>query len=198
LQSRFFIFTINAMLFSIFSTKKTIHVFCLSVFLLCSCAKVENADKNENSPANQAANGSIQKNDAQTAKDDLEELEKIIKLPAAPEEATYREDDLNAQNKEPNANAAIEKRLTAVLKFSAADASRIVEQAAKYKPSATSEIEAEDWFPAELVAQSQLSGDETLKGETFAADDFFQSPYAHGNLTRIGNTNYFVLELSAF
>ncbi len=178
--------------------KKTIAVFCLSFFFLCSCAKIENGDKSKNSPANQTASGAAEINDAQATKDDLEELEKIIKLPAAPEEATYREDDLNAQNKEQNANAPAEKRLTAVLKFSAQDASRIVEQAAKYKPAQASEIEAEDWFPAELVAQSQLSGDETLKGEMFAADDFFQPPYAHGNLTRIRNTNYFVLELSTF
>ncbi len=194
MQSRFFIFTIDLM---IFSTKKTIRVFCLSVFLLCSCAKIENADKNENSPENQTANGAAQTNNALAAKDDLEELEKIIKLPAAPEETTYREEDLNTLNKEQNANAPEKKRLTAVLKFSAADASRIVEQAVKHKPAQPSEIEAEDWFPAELIAQSQLSGDETLKGETFAADDFFQPPYARGNLTRIGDTNYFVLELSA-
>lgn len=163
-----------------FSVKKTIGVFCLGIFVFAvSCSKNESANQNQNSQPTQM-------NAAQMAtKDDVEELGKIVRLQIMPEESTYREDDLNG------------KKLTAVLKFSAADAAQIVAQAEKYKPAAATEIEAEDWFPAELVAQSQLSGDETLRGALLAADDFFQSPYNNGKLTRVGETDYFILELTA-
>lgn len=164
-----------------FSFTKTFGVFFLGVFLLAACSKIENANRTESSQTNQS-------NDAQAIKDDVEELGKIVKLPLEPEEATYREENQSAPN---------EKKLTAVLKFSAADAAQIAVQAEKYKPAAAAEIEAEDWFPAELVAQSQLSGDETLKGFEFAANDFFQPPYENGKLTRVGETDFFVLELTA-
>ncbi len=70
-------------------------------------------------------------------------------------------------------------------------------QAGTYKPAAEADIDAETWFPAELIAQSQLSGDESLKGTAFAADDFLHEPYNQGKITRINDTNYFVLELTA-
>lgn len=160
-----------------FSAKNIIGTFWLGAFLLtASCAETDDANQNNNSSTAQA-------NAAQPAsRDDVEELGKIIKLPLAPEEATYRAD---------------EKKLTAVLKFSASDAAQIAAQAGRYKVAAPTEIETEDWFPAELVAQSQLSGDETLRGALFAADDFLQPPFAIGKLTRVGETNYFVLELAA-
>ena len=117
-------------------------------------------------------------------KDDIAELEKIIKLPFHPEEAIW----LSLPN---------EKKLVVVLKFSPEDANQIVQQAEKYQPATQSAVEADNWFPAELIAQSQLSGDETLKGNSHAANDFFQPPFTNGKITRIVDTNFFVLELTA-
>ncbi len=174
------------------SPKKFICVFCLSIFFATACSRIENANLAQ-SQANQTAN-----NNAQSVNDDVDELGKIIKLPLAPEEVTWREDDLNAQVSESKSAAQERKKLTAVLRFTDEDAAKIVAKTENNKTAKASEVEAEDWFPAELVAQSQLSGDETLKGSTFAAADFFQTPYNKGNITRINNTNYFVLELTTF
>lgn len=171
-----------------FLPKKIISVFCLGIFLLNGCSRIETANQNENSSlANQTANNSDEKNNPQAVKDDVEELGRVIKLPFTPEDVTWREDNL----KTPGG-----RKLTAILKFSAEDADNVVREAEKYKPGEASEIDAETWFPAELVAQSQLSGDESLKGATFAADDFLQTPFNKGKLTRIINTDYFVLELT--
>ena len=176
-----------------FFPKKFICVFCFSIFFASACTRVENVNVSQ-SQNNQSAN-----NNAQIVNDDVEELGKIIKLPLAPEEATWREDNLNAQAAgESKTSAQERKKLTAVLRFTDEDTAKIVAQTENNKSSKASEVEAEDWFPAELVAQSQLSGDETLQGSTFPADDFFQLPYAKGNITRINNTNYFVLELTTF
>lgn len=161
--------------------------FFLTVFLFSACVKNE-TDKNANLPTNKTANSA---NDNKIPpKDDVEELERIIKLPFHPEEATWRETDLNASNGE--------KKITVVVQFLAEDANKIIAQAEKYKPATAADIDAEDWFPAELIAQSQLSGDGNLKGKSYAANDFLEAPFTNGKITRIENTDYFVLELTSF
>jgi hypothetical protein len=137
------------------------------------------------------------KNEKSLAKDDIEELELTIKMPFHPEEALWREEPLGNQTNNNRLPAPNEKTLTAVLKFNPEEANKIVETAEKIKPAQPIEIEPERWFPPELIAQSQQSGNETIKGKTYAADEFFQSPYLQGKLTRIEGTNFFVLELFA-
>lgn len=161
--------------------------FLLSIFLLGACVNNE-ADKNANLSANKAVNYANE--NKIPPKDDVEELERIIKLPFHPEEATWRETDLNAPNGE--------KKLTVVLKFLSQEANTIIAQAEKYKPAEALDIDAEDWFPAELIAQSQLSGDGNLKGKSYAANDFLEAPFTNGKITRIDDTDYFVLELTSF
>ncbi len=136
----------------------------------------ENSNQNANTAAN-SANSNVA-----ATKDDLEEFGKIVKLPFTPEEVTWRETK--------------DKKIIAVLRFSAADAQNLIKQIEKQKQSAPVEINAENWFPPELIAKSQQSGDETLKGKEYAADDFFLAPFNKGKITRIDDTNYFILELS--
>jgi len=63
-------------------TKKIIGVFCLGAILLTACAKIENANQNDNSATNQTSAAQ------QATKDDVEELGRVIKLPFTPEETT--------------------------------------------------------------------------------------------------------------
>ena len=168
------------------SQAKSIVSLALSIFLLNACAG------NKTSNTNSFAQGVDSKTEV-VAKDDLEELGKIIKLPFVPEEATYSEVNLNDRNPPTN-----QKKFVAVLKFSAENANQIVAQAEKYNPPAPADIDAENWFPPELVAKSQETGDDFLKGVAYAANDFIQSPYINGRLMRINDTNYFVLELFSF
>ncbi len=167
-----------------FPAKKNLILLCLSGFLLNACSRIQSGNQNADS-AGVNTNQNGEKNNASPVKDDVGELGKIINLPVMPEEATWREE---------SANAPAERKLTAVVKFSAEDAGRIIEQAGNNKPPAAADIYAEAWFPAELIAQSQLSGDESLKGISIAADNFLQLPYNQGKITRVKDTNYFVLE----
>jgi len=137
-------------------------------------------------------------NDASLVKDDVEELGKIIKLPFEPEEVAWQDNNSNDNNGRNRVPAPNEKRIVAVLKFTSEDSNRLIIQAEKYAPAKSAVIDAENWFPVELIAQSQLSGDETLKGNFYAADDFFLEPFNKGKFTHIANTNYFVLELTSF
>ncbi len=84
------------------------------------------------------------------------------------------------------------------MKYSAEDAQTVVEQSDKSKPAFASDIDAESWFPPELVAKSQESGDENLKGTSYPANNFLQEPYKNGKLTRINDTDFFVLELTSY
>ncbi len=164
-----------------FFQAKLVFLFLTSLFLFSACGRSENANQKANS-ANQAANAD---SNSDSTKDDTEEFGRIVSLPYVPEETTWRE--TTSQNT---------KKLIAVLKFSASDAQAIVAQSEKYKPAAPAELEAENWFPPELIAKSQQSGDESLKGNAYAANDFISREYKDAKLTRINETNYFVLELT--
>lgn len=160
--------------------------FFLSVFFLGACSGNE-GEKNANLPANKAANYANE--NKIPPRDNVEELERIIKLPFHPEEATWRESGSGAPNGE--------KKMTVVLKLSSEDADKTIAQAETYNPAAAADVGAEDWFPAELIAQSQLSGSGNLRGKSYAANDFLQAPYTAGKITRVDDTDYFVLELTA-
>lgn len=169
-------------------------VCCAGILFLNACAE----NKNENRQLSKANQTNDEKTNANAARDDIEALGKIIKLPLAPEEAVWREDNLGKRNPENGEPSFNNKKLVAVLKYSQSDANQISAQAEKYKSPIPAAIDPENWFPAELVAKSQLSGDETLKGISYAANDYFQSPFVNGKLTRISDTDFFVLELTSF
>ena len=162
--------------------------------ILVGCNAGENQyDASQGSSANQSVNARVYNENANSVRDTVEELELTIKLPAHPEEVLWRED----KSGDSNNTAPASKKLTAILKFTAEDAAKIVAQAETHQPATHAQIETEIWFPAELKAQSELSGNETLRGNSYAAKDFLQPPYEAGKLTRLENSNYFVLELSS-
>ncbi len=155
-------------------------IFLGILFTSCSRQDFNSQNTNQSSNTNQAIENSS------STKDNTEGLEMIVKLPFEPQDAVWREEKSGKPN---------EGKLIAVLQFKSEDAEKIVAQSQTYKNPTPADISAESWFPAELIAQSQLSGDETLKGTTYAANDFLQSPYTDGKITRIQSSNYFILEL---
>ena len=166
-------------------------IFLTTFSASCSTQNSNLQNTNETANSNQSAENT------NSIKDNAEGLAMVIKLPFEPEDAVWREEKLGRQSE--NSRVAPpslgERKLTAVLQFKAEDAEKIAIQAQTYKQPVPAEIGAENWFPAELIAQSQLSGDETLKGATYAANDFFQTPYLDGRITRVQDSNYFILEL---
>ncbi len=177
------------------SSIRLFPILFLMIFLINGCREDGIGNNADTLAANDQS--AITKNDnANISKDDVEALDKVINLPIQPEEATWREDSLDRQNN--NLPVSKGKKLTGVLKFSAEDAQKLVEQVDKTKPAFASDVDAESWFPPELIAKSQESGDENLKGTSYAADDFLREPYKNGKITRINDTDYFVLELTSF
>ncbi|MBK7934592.1 MAG: hypothetical protein IPK01_14205 [Acidobacteria bacterium] len=118
------------------------------------------------------------------AKTNVEELGVLINIPYETDDIVWKEDETN-------------KKLVAVFRLMPTDSARLVAEAEKSRPSQPATISTESWFPAELIAQSSMSGDDTLSGKSYAASSFLQEPYKNGSVTRIDNTDYFVLDVSA-
>ncbi|MBK8464395.1 MAG: hypothetical protein IPL32_01060 [Chloracidobacterium sp.] len=140
---------------------------------------------NNNPNANSAIVNPTLEN-ANSAKTNVEELKLLVNVP-------YELEDEDIVWKE-NADR---KKLLAVIRFSTENANKIVAEAAIHQAPEYVTLSSEPWFPSELIAQSEMSGDDSLKGLAYAANSFFQEPYTSGRLVRIEDTDYFVLEMSA-
>ena len=154
-------------------------VLSIAVFISACSGPTGN---NENS-VNKTPNSSSNQANA-SAKTNVEELGVLINIPYVTEDIVWKELDSN-------------KKLIAVFRVSPADAARIVTEAEKIRPAQAVTISPESWYPAELIAQSAMSGDDTLSGRSFAANGFLQEPYKTGTITRVDTTDFFVLEVSA-
>jgi hypothetical protein len=153
-----------------------------------SCTDSRDANSNN---GNQA--GNVNAKHSNPVKDNAEELAALIKLPVLPEEKNderveWREETVNQKG----------RKLTAIIKYNEANTAQIIALAEKHKPAVPVELGVEDWYPEELTAQTQLSGNESLKATAYAANDFVNPPYSHGRLVRINESNFFVLELTTY
>ncbi len=125
------------------------------------------------------------------ARDNADELRTLIRLPYDPEDLVWKEYPANASN------GGSRRRLLAVLQFSPADSRKIVESAAKIRPGSPISLSSEDWFPKELVTQSEMSSGEGIQATAYAANDFLLPPFDQGSLSHVNDTDFFVLELFA-
>lgn len=165
---------------------KTKSIWLLLLFVILSISCGNQTESNGTNANSNAANVTSNENSS-AANDDVAALGNLVLLPFIPEEVAWHEE---------NVKDSSDKKLTAVMKLTAEDAKNLAAQAEKHRPAEAVEIGTEQWFPAELIAQSQLSGNESLKGSAYAPTDFIQLPYKNGRLVRIENSNYFILELS--
>lgn len=134
----------------------------------------ENINTNVNSNANVAEDNEIK-------------LREKIKMPYEPiGDSPWQEDIRSNPNK-----------LTAVLKFSEEDTRHLLEKVRSRDKKNAVSIDAESWFPAELIAKSDSTGDTSLKGIGYSAEDFAKPPYTNGKLIYIEGTKFFVLNLQA-
>lgn len=139
---------------------------------------------NNSNAASAVLNPTLESENA--AKTNVEELKLLVNVP-------YEVEDEDIVWKE---NPG-QKKLLAVFRFSGEDADKIVAESAAYRTPESVTLSLESWFPSELIAQGEMSGDDTLKGVAYAANSFFQEPYTSGRLFRVDDTDYFILEVTA-
>ncbi len=125
-------------------------------------------------------------------KDDIDEFEKIARLPFYPEDVIWQETTIENS---PTGNG---KKIRAIFLFKQEDYDKLMAQADKQKPLGNLELEAEKWFPDELVARSDYSGDRILKGITYPVESFLAEPYKKGVFMKVDGTEFFILDISTF
>ena len=169
--------------------KILILLILIAAFLTgCTNSQPSNVNSsNSNSNGNSA-------NTAEQTKDNVEELESVINLPVIPEEATWRDETLDAEAAAQIARSAGTRKLTAVLRYAPENSGKVAEMLQATKTGEPASLNTESWFPAELVAQSQTSGNETVKGLSYPAGEFLRQPFTDGRITRVEGTDYFILE----
>ncbi len=151
---------------------------CAVSFAACGGGETNNNARTTSNAANRTGEGLT------VAKTNVEELSLLVKVPYEAEDIVWKE-------------YAAGKKVIAVLRFSPADANKVVANAEKYGGAENVNLPVETWFPGELIAQGEMSGDSALKGLGYNANDFYLAPYTIGKITRIEATDYFVLEVSA-
>lgn len=154
-------------------------LFALTAIGLACGGNGGNALNSGSGPASNRENES-----KKSPRTNVEELGVIVNVPYEAEDVVWKE--------EPN-----HKRVVAVLRFSPADSNQVVTEAEAFGKAENVTIAAETWFPNELIAQNDMSGDSMLKGLEYPANRFFQEPFSNGRLIRIEGSDYFVLDLTA-
>lgn len=152
-------------------------IFLSSPFLL-SCSSPAG---NRNTAGTAGENSS---NAAKAApKDNVEEFAELVRLPFQAEEVAWKE--------------TAGKGITAVVRFSPENAAKMAAEVAKNGQPTSEALTVETWYPAELIAQSEVTGESTVKGQSYSAGPFLNPPYTTGKITRIENTDYFILQISS-
>jgi hypothetical protein len=141
------------------------------------------SDRADNLNTSNAARAN--KADAHAAtKDNVEELGMLVRLPFEPEEVAWQE-------------MAEQKKLIAVIRFTPENAAKMSAEVSKNDQGSPETVSVEDWFPNELKAQGELTGESVVKGQSYPAGPFLNPPYTKGKITRIENTDYFILQISS-
>src|SRR5215211_7467283 len=143
--------------------------------LLLACPRPGGNSNAVNSPAANSTN-----NDQTGPKDNIEELGLLVRLPYEPEEVAWKE--------KPE-----QKKLIAVIRFSPENAQKMATEVAKNGQASQETLTVESWYPNELIAQGELTGESTVKGQSYPAEPFLNPPYTNGKITRIEHTDYFIL-----
>jgi hypothetical protein len=152
--------------------------FLLAVNTLTSCSSPASNGNANVSTANSTTVSKV------VPKDNVEELAMVVKLPFEPEEVAWEE-------------KAADGSLTAVIRFSPENAEKMSAEVAKNGAPTPERLTVETWYPAELIAQSEMSGESTVEGKSYPAGPFLNPPYTKGKITRIDNTDYFILQISS-
>ena len=161
-----------------FSRPALILVLAAAGLVLSSCSSPA-GNNNMNSSAARSANA-----DRSVPKDNIEELGMLVRLPFEPDEVAWEE------NPE-------QKKLTAVMRFSPENAAKMAAEISKSGPPTPEKVSVESWFPNELLAQGELTGESIVKGHSYTAEPYLNPPYTKGRITQIESTDYFILQISS-
>lgn len=148
------------------------------LLLLSSCSAPAGNSPSANSEGNRVAQV------PRKANDKPEELGMLINFTLEPEDILWR------QTETP-------RKVVAVFRLAEEDTKKLADSLSARSPGAARSVAVEDWFPTELIAGGEATGGSSVDGTAYPADEFFQPPFTQGTITRVNDTDFFVLELTA-
>lgn len=156
-----------------------------SVLLILLASQLLSGCSSRSGNANVSNESAAATNSSQAGpNDNIDEFMLMVRLPFAPEEVAWRE-------------YPSQKKLVAVVRFSPENATKMSAEMAKGGQSTTETMSVETWYPAELIAQSDLTGESTVKAQSYPAEPFLNPPYTKGRISRVENTDYFIVQISS-
>lgn len=162
------------------------------VFAMSACAVSNSATANNQPRKYGNMNESTAKNTE--VKTSIEELEKQVNLPVRPSEVKWTAEVFD--NSKGDVPGPTDYRLTALLKYEEKSAAELVKTLESENLGNT---DVKNWFPDEVKSLAKTSDGRTfLEGAKYSPTPFFRGSYQNGNLIRVGETNYFVLNLFSF
>jgi hypothetical protein len=174
-------------------------VLIIIALLMTACGSMSsqaviNADNQPNASRNM--NESTAKN--VEVKTDLEGLEKQINLPVRPSEVKWTAEFFD--NSKGIIPGPSDYRLTALLKYDDTDIAELIKKlSTEISDTSLGNTDVKLWFPENVKKEAKtIDGRTYLEGAKYSPTAFFRAPYQNGNVTRVGDTNYFVLNLSSF
>ena len=160
------------------------HFVCIFILLtVLGFAACNEEIENNNGTNKPPSNTQPQKQIGET-NDDVDDLAEVIKLPLLPEDVTWQQYEVQGG-----------KKIIAVIRFTPKDTAAISGQS---QAGEKAELAAERWFPQELIAQSDVSGDQVLHGTIYAANIFYKEPFNKGRVIKLDGSDYFIVELTTF
>lgn len=159
-----------------------------SIYALGGCAgsPAPGVANNAASNANQQNSNRAVEPGMEGAKDNAEELGTLVKMPYEPEDLAWKE-----------FSTPQGRRVLAVFQLTDEDSKKLIDAASKARPGTPASIASEKWFPKELVTQNEIAGESGIQATSYAADEFLGPPFSEGTVSRVDNTNFFVLEAFA-
>lgn len=116
--------------------------------------------------------------------DSVEELRSLINLPIEPQEVIWR-----VQSVPPT------ERLLAVIRVSPEQFVSFSKRLSSSENGKPIQVTVEPWFPPELIAMSETTGEKNIEGISYPANEFFQAPYSEGTVSVIPETDYIIVYL---
>jgi hypothetical protein len=164
--------------------------------LLTACASSNSQAVNNQPNAAQNMNESNARN--VEVKTDIEGLEKQINLPVRPSEVKWTAEVFD--NSKGAVPGPTDYRLTALLKYDDRSAAELMGKLrTEIVDTSLGNADVKSWFPEEVKKEAKtIDGRTYLEGEKYSPAAFLNAKYRNGNLIRVGNTNYFVLNLFSF
>ena len=162
-----------------------ICVFLFGSLLLAACSSGPSGGSNQN--AGNANNTASNRPVSQTGNDDIEDLRSQIQIPFEPEEVTWRV--------VPAGNNG--KRLIAIIRLAPESFKAFSSRLTASGAGRPVQVAVETWFPAELLAMSETTGELNVPATSFPAGEFFQPPFNSGSVSVIPDTEYVIVELQS-